>query len=81
MNKFLTTPFGDFLKTFFLTLIGMLIFQIENGMDIFKIDRKFLVEISVSALIASLKVLHTFKNKYDLRYGKTLKQDNYTGKL
>lgn len=70
MNKFLTTPLGDFLKSFVLTWVALLIVKIEEGQDVFTLNLRALAEVGIAALIATIKTTHSWYNKSDTRFGK-----------
>ena len=67
MKDFLNTPVGSWIKVFLSALLGFVLTNIMNGVDIFSMDWKSLV---AGALSSVLPVIINWLNPNDARYGK-----------
>lgn len=66
MQKFLNSPAGSWVKVFVSAILGFVLTNISNGVDIFSIEWKSLLS---AALASVLPVIINWLNPSDKRYG------------
>ncbi len=66
MEKFLNSPAGSWVKVFLAAVLGFVLTNISNGVDVFSIDWKSLLSAGIASV---LPVIINWLNPNDTRYG------------
>ena len=67
MKNFLNTPVGSWIKVFLSAILGFILTNLLNGVDLFSMEWKSILS---GALASVLPVLINWLNPSDPRYGK-----------
>lgn len=75
MNKFLTTPFGTFIKSFIATTLTLYLIELQQGHQLFSMDYTMVQKLFTGGLVANLPVIINWLNPHYSTYGKTTDDD------
>lgn len=75
MNKFLTTPFGTFIKAFIATTLTLYLVELQQGVQLFSMDVLMIQKLFTGGLVANLPVIINWLNPHYSPYGKTTEDD------
>lgn len=73
INKFLTTPLGDYVKHFLEIILGIWAIEVERTRELVIIDLAFWKQTLAAAFIATLPIILNWLNPNYKNYGKTWK--------
>lgn len=69
-NRFMASPFGTMLKSFFGTLITLYLVELQQGLDMFSWDLIMIKKLLTGALVSILPVVINWLNPAYKNYGK-----------
>lgn len=67
MKEFLNSAFGSWIKVFVAAILGLVLTNLLNGIDLFEMNWKSLVSGAVASV---LPIIINWLNPSDTRYGK-----------
>ena len=67
--KFLSTPFGTFLKAFIATILTQYVIELQDGHQLFTMDKAMLSKLLTAGLISNLPVIINWLNPHYQGYG------------
>lgn len=70
VNKIMASPFGSFLKGLMAIILTQYLIELQQGHELFSMDKVMLKKLLTAALVANLPVIINWLNPAYKNYGK-----------